>query len=172
MLISPLFLMIFKSPFLGAHLFTLIEFSIISIFLFSNSHATQKKLIFSIGSIFFIFSFIYENFIIVQQNFDSISTGISGLVILIYCIYYLFHKVNQPNGLINLDHSFLVIVSFIIYFAGTFFIYILSKNNLFDEKFQKSYVIINSLILFLRNLIITFAFAQKLKESKLNLEAS
>lgn len=168
--ISPLFLLLFQSPFLGAHLFTLIEFSIISIFLFYNTSTTNKKIVFFIGTFFFICTFSYENFIITQKSFDSISTGISTLIILIYSIYFLYNKANSPNGLINFDLSFLVIVSFVIYFSGTFFIYILSKNNLIDIKFQQSYIIINSLILALRNIIISFSFIQKVKETKLILK--
>jgi hypothetical protein len=138
--------------------------------LFFNTNATQKKILFGIGSIIFLFFFSYENFIIIQKNFDSISTGISGLIILIYCVYYLFQKISQPNGLIDFDHNFFIIVSFIIYFAGTFFIYILSKNNFLDQKFQNSYILINSLILVTRNLLISFAFLLKIKESTLAIQ--
>jgi hypothetical protein len=165
--VSPFFLLVFKSPFLGAHLFTLIEFLLLSIYLFIHIYTEKKILLFGLGSFLFLSLFIYENFIITQKNFDSISTGISALIILIYSIYYLFHKINTPTGLINFDLSFLIIVSFIIYFSGTFFIYILSKNNLVDTNFQQSYILINTLILVLRNLIISFAFLQKIREQNL-----
>jgi len=87
------------------------------------------------------------------------------LLILIFSLIYLFSKVNYNSNPENfkIDGAFLVVSSIIIYFSGTFFIYILSKNNYFDENFRSLYSLINALVLITRNLIILTAFITELK---------
>lgn len=87
------------------------------------------------------------------------------MLILIFSIIYLFSKVNYNSNPENfkIDGSFLVVSSIIIYFSGTFFIYILSKNNYFDENFRSLYSLINALVLITRNLIIITAFITEIK---------
>jgi hypothetical protein len=113
----------------------------------------------------FAFTLFTENILIQNQNFDSISTGVSALLILIFSLIYLFSKVNYNSNPENfkIDGPFLVVSSIIIYFSGTFFIYILSKNNYFDENFRSLYSLINALVLITRNLIILTAFITELK---------
>jgi two-component system, NarL family, sensor kinase len=106
-----------------------------------------------------------ENVLINNQSFDSISTGVSALMILIFSIIYLFSRIkyNTNPEIFKIDGSFLVVSSIIIYFSGTFFIYILSKNNYFDENFRLSYSLINALVLIVRNILILTAFITELK---------
>jgi len=165
LVLSPLLERIFNSPFLGVKIFTLFEFGLISYFIFSNLNSKIKNGLFAICSSFFLIAFFYENILSSQQNFNSISTGISALIILLYSIHFLFHKINS-NENISLDNNFTLIVSFVIYFAGTFFIYILTKNNFFDKNFQHLYSLINSVVLMLRNILISVAFIQSVYEKK------
>jgi len=166
--LSPTIDVFFKTPFGGARIFSIVEFSLLSFFIYRNTISNNKAKLFLLGSITFLVTTIYENFISSYNNFDSITTGISALIILIYSIFYLFQIISSPKGMPKLDASFTIIISFIIYFAGTFFIYILSKNNFIDKSFQELYTLINSSILILRNIIITTAFLQSSKQENFN----
>ena len=166
--LTPTIDVLFKTPFGGARIFSIVEFSLLSFFIFRNTISNIKAKLFLFGSITFLLATLYENFIATYNNFDSITTGISALIILIYSIFYLFQIISSPNGIPKLDAGFTIIIAFIIYFAGTFFIYILSKNNFIDKSFQQSYTLINSSILLLRNIIITTAFLQSAKQENFN----
>lgn len=165
LVLSPLLERIFNSPFLGVKIFTLLEFGLISYFIFINLNSKIKNRLFTICSALFLFVFIFENIISYQQNFNSISTGISALIILLYSVHFLFHRINS-NENFSLDIIFTLIVSFVIYFAGTFFIYILTKNNFFDKNFQYLYSLINSIFLMFRNILISVGFFQSVYDKK------
>ena len=165
--LNPISKIYFNSPFVGAKIFTAVEFGLVSFYLFPLIQLKIKKSIFIVFSSIFAATVIIENFLINNQNFDSVSTGVSALLILILSIIYLFSRVSYNSNIeiFKIDPPFLIISSIIIYFSGTFFIYILTKNNFLDENFRISYSLINGLVLIVRNLIIVVAFLKCLKPS-------
>lgn len=165
--LNPISKIYFNSPFVGAKIFTAVEFGLVSLYLYPLIQLKIKKSIFILFSSIFVITIITENILIDNQNFDSVSTGVSALLILILSILYLFSRVSyNPNlEIFKIDSPFLIISSIIIYFSGTFFIYILTKNNFFDENFRISYSLINALVLIIRNLIIVVVFLKNLKPS-------
>jgi hypothetical protein len=165
--LNPISIVYFNSPFIASKIFTFIEFVLVSLYLFPLIQLKIKKLIFIVFSSIFLITIFTENIFIKNQNFDSVSTGVSALFILVYSIIYLFSKISfdsNPDSF-KIDSTFLIVSSIIIYFSGTFFIYILTKNNFVDQDFRSSYSIINALVLTTRNLIIVFAFFKSLKPS-------
>lgn len=165
--LNPISEVYFNSQFVASKIFTVIEFLLVSLFLFPLIQLKLKKLIFIVFSSLFIVTIFTENILINNQDFDSVSTGVSALIVLIYSIIYLFSKLSfdlSPESF-KIDATFLIVSSILIYFSGTFFIYILTKNNYLDEDFRSSYSLINALVLTSRNLIIVFAFFKSLKPS-------
>ena len=160
LILNPISKVFFSSPFVASKLFTVIEFFLVSLYLFPLIQLKIKKSIYIVFISLFAITLFTENILIHNQSFDSISTGVSALLILIFSMIYLFSRMNYSSNPSNfkIDGSFLVVSSIIIYFSGTFFIYILSKNNFFDENFRSSYSLINALVLITRNLIILSAF--------------
>lgn len=165
--LNPISKIYFNSPFVGAKIFTAVEFGLVSLYLYPLIQLKIKKSIFILFSSIFVITILTENILIDNQNFDSVSTGVSALLILILSILYLFSRVSyNPNlEIFKIDSPFLIISSIIIYFSGTFFIYILTKNNFLDENFRISYSLINALVLIIRNLIIVVVFLKNLKPS-------
>jgi hypothetical protein len=164
LILNPISKVFFNSPFIAFKFFTVIEFILVSLYLFPLIQLRIKNSIFITFASLFAVTLITENILIQSKSFDSISTGVSALSILIFSIIYLFSRVNynsKPESF-TIDGSFLVVSSIIIYFSGTFFIYILSKNNYFDENFRLSYSLINSLVLTTRNIILLTAFITEL----------
>jgi hypothetical protein len=165
--LNPISKIYFNSPFFASKIFTATEFVLVSLYLFPLIQLKPKKILFlGFSSIFFLTVFT-ENVLNNNQNFDSISTGVSALLVLIYSIIYLFSKVSYESNQesFKIDSTFLIVSSLIIYFSGTFFIYILTKNNFIDQEFRSSYSLINALVLTSRNLILVFAFLKNLKAS-------
>jgi hypothetical protein len=138
---------------------------LVSLYLFPLIKSRIRNTIFIAFSSLFVFTLFTENILVQNNNFDSFSTGVSALLTLTLSIIYLFSKViyNSDSENFKIDGSFLVVSSIIIYFSGTFFIYILSKNNYFDENFRSLYSLINALVLITRNLIIITAFITEIK---------
>jgi len=165
LILNPISKVFFNSPFIAFKFFTAIEFFLVSLYLFPLIQLRIRNTIFIAFTSLFVVTLFTENILIQNQSFDSISTGVSALSILIFSITYLFSRVNYNSNPENfkIDGSFLVVSSIIIYFSGTFFIYILSKNNYFDENFRLSYSLINALVLITRNIIILSAFITELR---------
>ena len=171
LLITPIFSDSVNSQFVGSKIFTLIEFYFLSIFMYKQLVLKRKYIIFSISTILFSFSILYENLISYNNNFDSISTGVCALSIIVYCMFYLFEKISTPDANYKFDWISISVISFLIYFSGTFFIYILSKNNFFNQDFQSSYILINAVILIIRNSLLSIGFFSLLKKTQ-NIKAT
>ena len=166
LILTPLFEIIFRSPFIGVRLFTLVEFFLLTSYFFKITNINYKLLCYYFLITIFLLVFVYENFINFQNNFDSIATGVSALSILIYAILFLYYKLKQNQIIEFRNIDITITISLILYFAGTFFIYLLSKNNFFENYFQNYFTIINSIFIIIRNLLIICAFINCIKIDK------
>lgn len=166
LIITPALGYLFNNYFLGPKIFTLTEFSILSYFLYSvYLNKSFSKLYFALIFIF-IGSIIAENLLSEFNSFDSVSTGVSSLILLFLCILTLYHRNFNTSQKIKFDSAFLFVSAFIIYFSGTFFLYILSKNYFVFDSFKTIYNNINSTILLLRNSIIVVATIYPIRDIK------
>jgi hypothetical protein len=85
---------------------------------------------------------------------------------MIFCLNYFYEQLKEANTLlIYTTHAFWIIIGFLIYISGTFFLYIYAENTLQDKNFQNQYVIINSVFNLLRNILFSIAMLMK-PESK------
>ncbi len=93
------------------------------------------------------------------NTFDSVPSGVSAIFILTFCVFSLFEKTNSTDTLfIYSEQSFWIIVSFLFYFAGTFFIFLFAKGNLNDSQYDSTFKIMNNGFSILRNIILGFSF--------------
>jgi hypothetical protein len=113
------------------------------------------SLIFTVVSILDVFKWK-------SQNFDSIPSGIESILIISYCIFFLFEKIKEPDSLFLYNTpNFWIVVGLILYFAGTFFLYIYSQNNLGNPEYDKTYAFVNSSFSILKNVLFSIAFLVK-----------
>ncbi|MDB5200276.1 MAG: hypothetical protein JWO92_2239 [Chitinophagaceae bacterium] len=83
------------------------------------------------------------------------------------CIYYFFDQLKQPNTfLIYSSINFWIIISFLIYLSGTFFLYIYTDSMIKDKGFIRQYIIINSSFIILKGIL--FSIAMLMKSNKPN----
>ncbi|MGN6803152.1 MAG: hypothetical protein ACTHJN_14715 [Ginsengibacter sp.] len=99
-------------------------------------------------------------------GFDSITSGIECIIVFFLCISYMFIQLKGANTLtIYSTFDFWVVITFLIYFSGTFFLYILAQSMGRDVSFQKQYFIINITFNILKNILLCIAMTMKLNES-------
>jgi hypothetical protein len=109
--------------------FTLVEYSIFSYIILSTIRKPHiKKSIVYISVLFIVFSIIYNiatNF----KRFDSIPIGVETILILLFSFYYLYEQMNDTTSLfIYSKYQFWIIIGFMIYLSGSFFIYIFASG--------------------------------------------
>jgi hypothetical protein len=97
-----------------------------------------------------------------MNGFDSIASGVECIFIILLCIYYLIIQLKGINNLFVYSTSnFWIIITFLIYLAGTFFLYIMAENMIQNENFQIQYTIINSAFNILKNILLSIAMLMK-----------
>ena len=108
--LSPFLEIKYGSPFLGSRIFTVAEYFFLSVFLYNWTSFKNKKVLYFSLSAIFISAVILENIKTNNVNFDSYSVGVSGVLILTYCIILLFEKLNNSNSLNIIDSKFVIII--------------------------------------------------------------
>lgn len=105
---------------------------------------------------------LYDLFSDANSSFDSIPSGITSLVFLIYCIFYLFERVSDPTSFfLYASPVFWVVVALIIYFAGTFFPFIYAQSHMKENQFINEYSLIHDTMYIIKNLLFGFAMLTK-----------
>lgn len=152
--LNPISKTLFKSEYTAAHIFTLVEFFIFSLIFRNILELKSKRFIFWLFSYVFILTFIYENFVIKNIGFDSISVGISNIILTTYSILCLskFLKQAKPESILHLN--FFITASSVIYFAGTLFIYTLFNSYIENNNFSEIYYFINPTVITIRNILL------------------
>lgn len=149
-------------------LFTVVEFSFFCLFYFNvfpNNNA--KKVIFPLWLCFILYSCIDFFFINKMNGFDSFTSGLQTILIIGLCIYYLFVQIRGSNTLFVYSTSnFWIIITFLIYLSGTFFLYIMAETMINDKVFRVQYIIINSIFNILKNVLLSIAMLMKSGQTK------
>ncbi len=157
--INPLLDRIIDNGIVGFRLFTFVEYSLITYFFYNNIKSERFRKIIFYTSISFL---AYSLFDLTNSNlnsFDSVPSGISAILILIFCVYALFERINQSDNLfIYTEQSFWLIVSLFLYFSGTFFIFLFAQANMNDNQYESTFKMLNNGFSILRNFILVIAF--------------
>lgn len=105
-------------------------------FIWLNINNTTFKKVILIASLFFLI-FIIRFYLLFDFNrIDSIPIGIESILIFLFSFYFLYEQMNNPENLfIYNDYRFWMVLAFIIYLSGSFFIY------LFAEQIPKSQIL-------------------------------
>ncbi|MCG7752531.1 hypothetical protein [Flavihumibacter cheonanensis] len=145
------------------YVFTIIEFLLLFIYLFLFLKESRiKKFLLITAVIFFViaaYNFFENNF----KSFKSVDTiliAVSSIILIIESIVYLFESIQNPDiDFIYSKPSFWVVVGIMIYFSGTFFLF-LQYENLSDSD-KKSFWIINMICFILKNIFFSISFILK-----------
>jgi hypothetical protein len=132
--------------------FTLIEYSIFTYIIWNNiRNRSFKKIAILISILFIVFATIF-NTVTNFKKTDSIPIGIETIFILIFCFYYLYEQTNSADNLfIYNKYQFWLVVGFMIYLAGSFFVFIFA-SGMGDELLNQYWFLTNCFYI----LMITF----------------
>ena len=151
--ISKLSIKYWGSEIYSYRLFTVLEFTLLSLFLNSRFESFKFRIItktlFIIFYILIIIDFLTASF----NKFDSFPTGIESIFLIFLSILLLFEKVNLGN--FNFDHSAWISFALITFFSGTFFLFILSQNNFNDSSFSNTYGYVVAIFNIIKNVLIS-----------------
>lgn len=141
--------------------FTLFEFLFFSLYFYLSFKSNKKKSIIKLSTIVFTIIVITNLYLNIRdsnkETFDSIPISISAITLIIYSIFYLFDKMQNPEiGFIYSTSNFWIVVGIMIYFSGTFFLF-LQYSTLSNQE-QESFWIINLICIILKNIFFAIAF--------------
>ena len=155
------------SVYLRFRIFTIVEYCFLTSFLLIVKKKKKvKRVILSLSGIFLLISG-FELLTSQADTFDSVPVAIEAILIIIYCIYFLYEQIVTPiPKLIYASPDFWIVVALLLYFCGTFFLYIYSQNYLGDSDFNKKYDIINSFFYIVKNVILGLAMCVKAEANK------
>ena len=102
--------------------------------------------------------FIFET----NSTITSIVTTVNTIFILLFCLLYFFEQIRFPKTMfIYTQSSFWSIVGFLVFSAGTFFIFWYNTIVKQSEVFENQYIVIHALIFIIRNVLFSIAFIIK-----------
>ncbi|MFN5055535.1 MAG: hypothetical protein ACK5EP_05730 [Bacteroidota bacterium] len=162
LILSPISKTIFKSEFIAAHIFTLVEFFIFASLFRIISKEKSKNFIFIIFSSVFTLIFFYENFISINRGFDSLSVGTSNIILTANAIICLSQFLKTTKSENILHPNFFILSSSVIYFSGTLFIYTLFNSYVENKNFNDIYYLINPIVIAIRNIMLVIGIIYNL----------
>jgi hypothetical protein len=145
--------------------FTLVEFLAFSTFLWvSTNNPIFKKVLVASSILFSLFIGIY--FLRVEFDFiDSIPIGVETILVIGFSVYFLYEQVNNSNNLLYNTAEFWIITGFLIYLAGSFFIYIYANHVPKEEL--KQFWFVTFIFGILKNIFISIAFLVASRKPKI-----
>jgi hypothetical protein len=143
-------------------IFSVAEFSFFCLFYnYLVSPGIMKKSILFLWTIVLIVAII-DFFFINSNSIDSITIGVESLFTIIMCLYYLIIQIRGSNDMFVYSTSnFWIIITFLIYLSGLFFLYIMAANLSQSQSFHVQYIIINSVFVVLKNILLSIAMLMK-----------
>ena len=147
--------------------FTYFEYLIFTYILQINIKNKRFKKFIVISSILFLVFTTIFNIVTNFKGIDSIPIGVETILILIFCFYFLYEQINSMDNLfIYNKYQFWIVIGFMIYLAGSFFVFISASmidNNLLRQYwFLTNCFYISMLILFA---IAIFVYIKKTKKT-------
>ena len=162
LIINPVIRSTSGNAFIPLRIYTIVEFTLVALFLKTVIKSVKVKKGIQISIFLFVIYAIIDLYISKSVSFDSIPSGVSCILTLLFSIYYLYEQIRDPNNLfLYSSPHFWIVVGLIIYFSGTFFVYIFSQSNYDNPEFKASFTVINASFIILRNLLFSIAFIIK-----------
>lgn len=147
--------------------FTIIEYSLFAFFLYSILINKIFKVVILFSTIgFYLFAILYF-FTSPDESFDSLSASVESILIIAYCIFYLFDQMNKPQMIfIYQEPNFWFVVGFMVYLSGNLFLFI--QANSLHSEIRANFWKINLFANVTKNILFAIAFFIKKDQLTLN----
>lgn len=144
-------------------LFTIIEYISLTAFVYSLVVSKSIKKIILVGSLVFISISILDIYTSSFKSFDSLPSGVESILILSYTIFFIYERFSSPS--FTLDGFVWIGIGLILFFSGTFFLFILSQNNFNDSTFLVTYGYIVASFNIIKNLFFSLGILSYFKKN-------
>jgi hypothetical protein len=166
LILSKLSIKYFDSEIYSFRLFTIVEYFSITYILFTQIEGLVFRKFIKFSSLAFAFFILLDIYTNPLNEFDSIPTGVESLLILTTSIILLYEKILKSN---NYFTAFVWIsIGLILFFAGTFFLFIMSQNNYTNTDFNDTYGYIVAIFKILMYSFFFIGIISEIKTAKLN----
>ncbi|MEY5045228.1 MAG: hypothetical protein RL713_453 [Bacteroidota bacterium] len=140
LVLNKLSLKFFNSEIYSYRLFTIIEFIVLSAYLLKELNSDKSRLFIKISSLVFGAFVLFDLMTGTLNEFDSIPTGVESILILCSSLLVLYERIIK-NEEYNVS-SIWISIGLVLFFSGTFFLFILSESNFNDSAFSETYSLI------------------------------
>lgn len=141
-------------------IFTILEYTVFTFFLYSIIEHKIFKTIVIYSSIGFYAFAIYYFLSSKGDSFDSLTASIESILIVMFCTFYLFDQLNKPQVVfIYQDPHFWFVVAFLVYLSGTLFLFIQASN--LEKSVRDNFWKINLFSNIIKNILFAIAFSIK-----------
>lgn len=157
-----------KTTFLLNSLFTIVEYSLFSFFIYLSISGKIFKILIVIASIGFLV-FAIRDFFTHKENpvFDSLPASIESILILIYCIFYFFDQLSKPTiTFLYQTSTFWLVLGLMVYTAGTFFLFLQAADA--PREVIDRFWTINLICNILKNAFLSIGFVVQKAPSNLS----
>ena len=161
LILNKLSIRYFNTELYSYRLFTVIEYYCLSYFLYFLIQSRRLKVVVTLLNILFLVIVFLDSLTNSFDLFDSIPTGVESVFILMISIFLLHEKIFSTKNNIIFTGPVIIAFGFIIFFAGTFFLFILSQKNFNDQVFQTSYGYIVAIFSVVKNTIVTIGILRR-----------
>ncbi|KYP14681.1 MAG: hypothetical protein A1D16_09790 [Flavihumibacter sp. CACIAM 22H1] len=152
-----------NKDFLLLSTFTIIEYIILASYLYILLKTLILKRLLLVFSLVFLLVAIGNIIIGFRSNsleFDTVPIAVSSIILISGSITYFFESIQNPNiTFIYSKSSFWVVVGIMIYFSGTFFLF-LQYDNLSQQE-RANFWTINLICFVLKNIFFSISFTLK-----------
>jgi hypothetical protein len=140
--------------------FTIIEYLLLTTFLYLSIKDARLRYIPIIGTVAF-FATVVANFLHTREgNFDSLPASVENVLIIIYSIIFLYGQIKDPSILfVYYTKKFWVVIACFIYFSATLFLFLYASN--FSPQDHNKYWYINNIFDIIKNIFFCIAFSMK-----------
>lgn len=153
------------AAYIVARIYDVIEYSLLSYFFSLNTKNAIVKRITLFTIIPFIGYCIYDYLSAKVPGFAFVPLVIEGLTLLIVLIYIFYEKMQYSLDIaVHQTSFFWVAVAFVVYFAGSFFLFLYSKNSYQDDSFRNQYTIIYSVVTISKDILLCISTFVKDKD--------
>ncbi len=143
----------FNTEIYSYRIFTFVEYSLLTFYIWHEVQNVSFKRIIKYSTLLFFFFFIGDIFLGSISDFDSIPTAIESILIMIALLLLVYERIIKLDNSIN--PSIWISIGLLLFFSGTFFLFILSKNNFNNIEFSNTYGYIISAFNIVKNIFIT-----------------
>lgn len=166
---SDLTLILFQNKFNTFYLFsffTIIEFTLFSLFYFLTYKTKTFTWILLFCYVVFMSVAIYSLLHSTHTFFDSFTTTIEAIFIILLSILFFYEQLNDPEITFVYDtKDFWIIVAFLIYLSATLFLYI--STDILSNSQRNAVWNINNFANIIKNILFAIAFSKPIFKEKL-----